>query len=471
MKGNEFVKHISNVAYGSTLKVVSRINSVNCKEWEAEKQLFEGNSKLLKSQKAVRFYVEDKNPSYNLHHYHIGHIDFRPKMESICDAYLPVPPQNNFYVTCKKSFKSDDPFNPTILTVPYKTPNPKLSLCSPPTIWILLRILSSELSKEYISMREILDSLPQGSTLSPISSDSYRDLCIKHKLSPYFYIGTRMKKFYETIEKEIESRNNDYLLQSLYDSLRNYSGDSESFIMNSDLLYSYIESEIPVFLTFKAEDLGEELNYNGEPVDEYHSVVAIGHTLDDNGNVPEFIIHDVSYSPFVKISRNFIDEKLVDAMVVLPEDIMIRFEHLMSHNFSSELFGKIVKQILPLFSSEEIDILFSSGKIQIRPFLMSSQRIKFWFTNKYIYENDVCDLYSKADFPKYVWFFELRNPELSDNYKCSGHFVFDATMDSSFKSLVLVNLPTFRLWYRNGRIYSRSFDEPSFSSLKIFRSP
>ncbi len=423
MSIREVFDGINEKSYDGNLEIINEIASVNCKEWEEErKYLLDENDEFFPM--ATRFYVrikDDEGDELN-GHYHKGHIDFRSISDSISDAFLPIPKRNNFFVTCGKSYKSDDPFHPTIITVPYATPTKEISRCSPASLWIVLTTLSYEFGKEYLSLIKINNHLSDESIRKDVGINEYHKLFEDMGYFEHFYVGKKIYQFHNS--------------------------DNENFdeaIMDSELLYAYIESEIPVYLVFKWNDLREELGC-GNPSEDYHTVVAIGHTLDETGNVSKFIIHDVSCGPFLEISKKMVDENLQEATVLLPKDIKIRYE-----------------SILDLLRKR----IFKNIFVYYRPFLMRSQRIKFWYTNKHLYPLAVQSMYSQADFPRYVWVFEISTPELKKNNKCTGQIIFDATKSND--NIVLINFPKYRSWYNNGKFMEKHVENPEFESFHLFR--
>ena len=489
-KTRRLIDHISSVSYEDALENINIVLSVNCKEWEEEKKYLEEESfnklndevSILSTLPATRYYFTIDKDQANGKHLHEGHIDFRPT-GTISDAFLPIPKKDRFFVTCKKPYKSDDPFNPIILTVPYTTPEAKLklSLCSPSTLWIVLATLCNELGKEYVSLREINNNLQPRSIGGAVGLREYTNLFEKYHFTTHYYLGAKKKKYYEYLEKKrcewkkaldpIDPINFE-LINDLYNYYIESEVDQNFTPMNSKILYAYVESEIPVYLVFDADSLAEELGYKDTPVDYYHSVVAIGHTLDEKNNLLNFIIHDVNHSPFVEISEKFVNENLYEAAVLLPKEVKIKYEYFLQNSEKSDfamyskMFEKIIFTALGAFIDEKISVNYS---LKIRPLLMRSQRIKFWFTNKTLYPPAVCDMYSKADFPPYVWFFEIWNLDLEGSRKCIGHIVFDATITKSSIGLVLINFPKLRVWSQNNEKINVPSETPTFDYLYPFK--
>lgn len=471
----DLIDRINEASYEGKLRVKNIIESINCKEWESEKSFFKIkfiNEKIPEmieksSQMATRYYLEIEGNENSEKHIHNGHIDFRPISTTISDAFLPIPESTSSFITCKKSYKSDDPFNPTIITVPYAIPDRDISLCSPSSLWIVLTTLASELGKDYLSLVDINNCLPTGSGSKPIGLKDYATLFEKINLSQHFYIGKKKKEFYNNCEKQIIEcenclskiyKNEGCILKHFYDLYRKHQKDYETPIMDWRVLYSYIESEIPVYLVFDYDDLKEEIHYKGEPLpnESYHSIVAIGHTLDENGSCSHFIVHDVNHAPFIKISKRMIDENLLEAIVLLPPNTC-RFDDAL----------EVLKKTAKIYNEIE-NILRDSSHIILRPFLMRSQRVKFWYTNKELYSPKICQMYSHADFPKYVWVFEISTPELNKEHQCIGQIIVDANISDTV-GLVLVNLPKYRFWYQNKISEDEIMEKPSFKSLPLFR--
>jgi|GEM_PF-2608710 len=453
--------HINKKSFKGNLEIVNEIKSVNCKEWEAERKYLE----MVEGKRfpmATRYYVKIKNLDgiKAEGHYHTGHIDFRSISPSISDAFLPIPRKERFYVTCQKSYKSDDPFNPTVLTVPYATPTREFSFCSPASMWIVLTTLSYEFGKEYLSLVAINNCLSNKSAGGAVELKEYNKLFNNFNYSPNYYLGKKKQEYYEACEGQIskcEKNDPDCSIGSFYWMYRETQEDINELLLDWEVLYAYIESEIPVYLVFKWNDLRKRLNC-GKPDEDYHSVVAIGHTLDEKSNVSNFIIHDVSCAPFLEIPKDMIDNELYEALVILPSDVTIRYEKVQI------ILSKIIKMYNTIFDT----ILEGGSKLFSRPFLMRSQRIKFWYMNN-IYPTEVREMYSKADFPPYVWVFEIRTPKLKEKDRCIGQIIIDATKPEESMGLVLMNFPKFRLWYENKVMMEPPIEKAAFEDLPLFR--
>lgn len=268
--------------------------------------------------------------------------------------------------------------------------------------------------------------------------NDYSKLLKKLKYSKHFYTGKKKKEIVKKLEKNLD----------------------EPF-MDSEALYAYLESEIPVYLVFKWNDLRKELKC-GKPSKDCHTVVAIGHTMNKNGIVSKFIIHDVSCAPFLEISKKMVDNNLLEALVLLPKDVNMRYENV------RRVLIKIIMMYTTLFDniSKENQII-----IHYRPFLMRSQRIKFWYTNKELYPTSVRSMFSQADFPRYVWVFEIGTPELKKKNRCIGQIIIDASKPKKGMGLVLMNFPKFRLWSQNNELCEESLETPIFEDLPLFRDP
>lgn len=486
---NKIFNKINNISYGGNLIVISQIKSINCKEWEKEKEFFRSNlldksielknfwsrydrrhfrTKNIKrsnEKTATRYYVKDNSKSCLLSHTHEGHIDVRPISNTFSDAFLPLPNKNNFFVTCKKSYKSDDPRKPTIITVPYSTPDDRIALCSPASMWITLSTVTYDLGIEYISLVDVVKKLPVETIGQEVKTTDYSVFSNSLDFDFCYYLGTATKKRWDNAEKILLDKQCDCPIETLFHNLRCKKNEK---VMDSEILYAYIESEIPVYLVFKVDDLNQETVYKSYHKsqnittlknDDLHAVVAIGHTLSAKGDILNFIIHDVGFAPFIEISKNCVDKKLEDAIVVLPKEIY-RYELI------KDLFQKILKEIAG--SNFEILTLIQESNFIFRPYLMSSQRIKFWFTNEW-YPHEIRELFAKAEFPKYAWVFEISNNKQKTESKCLGHIIINA--DRSVKQTVCcINLPDFQLYYVNKELQKKPFKKRIYTSIPIFKS-
>lgn len=495
MDAEKVISNISSRAYDEKLRIVNTVKSVNCKEWENEKKLLrelEHEKKILDRQNtdtmittskmATRYYLQIEYDSDQIPKgIAIGHADFRPDYNSISDAFLPIPQNKNYVITCKKAYKTEDPARPFIVTVPYTMLDPHISLCSPPSIWIVLAILDAEFRKESISLYEIIKNLPINRRKpSPLNIKDFFKLFDKYDYLPHVYIGNKLKRTYDNCDKIISECPNKNIKHKCHEILNIlYKAHTREHdlnilpIMDSKVLFSYIGSEIPVYLHFLTRDLKEELKYTGDiNNEEFHSVVAIGYNLDENYNVSDFIVHDVGFSPFVKISKKFVDTKLINSLVLLPNDMRIRFE------VYENQIGKLKKYLHNFDECFEED-----SNPKFRSYLMSSQKIKFWFTNSMLYPLEICEMYSQADFPKYVWLFELNFSERGDSTTCRAHIIFDATLNNDIdpyidpddcltsSGIILAIFPKFNFSIQNGKKVKSHRNKPIYEFLHAFKTP
>jgi len=478
----DLINRISSIAYDEKLKTTLIIKSINCREWEKEKKIFErykvpegylSDDDIKKT--ATRFYVEvqSESPKENKH-VHLGHFDFRPTSATICDAFLPIPENSDFFITCQKTYKSDDFENPSISTVPYIMPDGRLGCCAPASLWIILTTLANELGLQYYSLSDIAMNLPK----DDFSKNGIRDfeaLLRKINYRYYYHYGINKRDDLQKIAEKLQNKpagECDCPLSELFGLIRR---DSQNMsLMDSDTLYAYIESEIPVYLVFDFKDLltlpvyskwkqSEEEENTEEKPRSHHAIVAIGHTLNKKGEL-DFIIHDVDLSPFVIISQDFINKNLKEALVVLPEDIV-------HYTFIKKTFEKLLPDLLRI--DNHLNSLLPINELKIRPFLMRSQRIKFWFTDKKKYpSNEIRQMFSVAEFPKYVWVFELSNNKTREKNQSLGHIIFNASVLAKELTPVLITSPNYLLWYENGNLQDSSKDIPdSFydDGLPLFR--
>jgi len=453
---DEIIQEFSDTGYQGELKQVKVIQSVNCKEWEKEKQ------EIIKTETpgtyfhhakikdmATRFYVTVEKKSKKSFQHH-GHFDFRPISNTISDAFLPIPKKENFFVTCRKPYRSDDFENPSIITVPYTQPDENLGCCAPACLWIMLTTMANELGSNYISLTDIIKNLPKKDGTSPVAIHEFTKILKKIKTPYYYYHG--QKGMLELSPKK--SRRKGKVCETTCQ------------IMDSKILYSYIESEIPVYLVFKLDDLLKLPIYSSDtpPNGAYHSVVAIGHTMDEGGNCGDFIIHDVSRSPFITIPAEYVDEHLYEALVLLPEKTL-QYD-VIKKNLSDAIKIFLLNNKMLLGPSTSIE------KIKIRPFLMRSQRVKFWFSNQHRYPPLVADAISNADFPHYVWMIEISSDVVKKANHSLGSIIFNGESPDNPNrnpTITMMISPEYIMYYKNEKPVEFRYKDPIFSSLPIFR--
>lgn len=228
-------------------------------------------------------------------------------------------------------------------------------------------------------------------------------------------------------------------------------------IMDSEVLCSYVESEIPVYLGFNCNDVRGKIKC-GKNCKDYHSFIAVDCIAGKDGNVSHFIIYDDICASYVEISTEMINENLHEAVVLFPENIHMRYE--------------IVLDVLPkIINARTINKSIKDGaKIIFRSFLMRSQRVKYWYTNKELYPPEIQSLYLQADFPRYVWVFEIGIQELAENNRCIGQIIIDASKPEENIGLVLMNFPEYRLWHQNKELKVKLVENPTYKDFSLYRS-
>ncbi len=367
----------------------------------------------------------------------IGVIDFRTQSESsfVCEAYLPIPKtlkamqgeesvakdSDEIFCSCARMCSLKD-FGVDIKCVPFFMPDGKLSVCAQAAMKTIIAHLSREFDAPNISMPQIQKKISEG---DPFGSDGLTAGMVHRGLSE---ISGKVLYYIGRANPEIEN--------------------SSEHKMDSSNLYAYIESELPVYLVFKTEDLW----WWGDQGDEtYHAIVGIGHTLDENGRLDYFITHDVSYGPYRLLPVDTVNEKLCEAIVVLPPKVNVGFENAYLSmkssvfEFNDLLKGKL-KRDLTLDVREEIE----NGEVVFRSMLVSSTKVKEWYsdpTDFYGVRKTTRDVYIYAELPTYSWLFELKEKGRRDN-RNFAQILINATEGSP--KPCLINFPDGALRYKNG---------------------
>ncbi|WP_456475494.1 hypothetical protein [Candidatus Pyrohabitans sp.] len=368
----------------------------------------------------------------------IGVIDLRAHSEAsfVCEAYLPIPKtlkamqgeelmvkdSDEIFCSCARMYSLRD-FGVDIECVPFFMPDGKLSACAQAAMKTMVTHFSREFDTPNISMPQIQKKVSEGDPFGSYGLTAgmvYRGFSeISGKV--LYYIGRE--------NPEIESF-------------------PEYQRMDSSNLYAYIESELPVYLVFKTKDLW----WWDEQGDEtYHAIVGIGHTLDENGRLDYFIAHDVSYGPYRLLPVDTVDEKLVEAIVVLPPKVNVRFENAyFSMIFSAFGLNDLLKEKLKRDLTLDVREKIENGEVVFRSMLVSSTKVKEWYsdpTDFYGVRKTTRDVYISAELPTYSWLFELKEKGRRDN-RNFAQILINATEGSP--KPCLINFPDGALRYRSG---------------------
>lgn len=456
--------HLNKKVYNNELIKTNHVKSIHCIEWGHHFKYLEKINYLRHLQNRIdAFRIIDTTERIHFEYPHKetkfeGHIDFRVIDDevTISDAFLPVPNEigtNNphdklsstselkikrkdIWITCQKRYLSDDPKNCGILTVPYTQPDGITSLCSPVTMWIMLRVLCKSFNKEYVSLQEIVSNLPEcnesiqnnkNGNDNGVSINQYFPFLTLKNFDALLYQGKRNSELYR--EKCPSNFSGNCRLKEEHN--KRFCGP----IMDWETAYAYVESEFPVYGVFETEELLSDSKKNQQ----CHTVAIIGHTMFEN-EVNGFIYHDVSGLPFSFMSKERFQSKLIESLVVVPKEIVVRYEDALKSM-------KIIKDKLMLGEDSE--------KLFYRAILLQSQKIKYWFSH-HTEDTKISAMYSECVLPKYSWMFELRKSDQKENMTFA-QILIDATSYMKFNNgeylpaHVLINHPNERRWNKNGK--------------------
>lgn len=368
----------------------------------------------------------------------IGVVDLRGNSEAfeVCEAYLPVPKtlkgKTNGVITTKNSdeifcscarvyFLRD--LSVGVECVPFFMPDGKLSACAQAAMKIIVEHMSREFSISSLSMPQIQKKISEG--------DPFGSYGLTASMVYKGFSGICGRVLYYTGSANPELSNSPY-----------------SHRMCSDNLYAYIESELPVYLVFKTKDLWW---WDERGDDTYHAIVGIGHTLDDSGRLDFFICHDVSNGPYKLLSTEIINEKLYEAIVVLPPKVNVTFEDAYRNMILSAVnFNELLRKKLNGRLSIDVRHMIESKNVVFRSMLVSSTKVKEWYsdpTGSYSVSESTKELYRDAELPTYSWLFELKEKGRADN-RNFAQILINATEGSP--KPCLINFPDGYLRYRCG---------------------
>lgn len=409
---------------------IEELKCVNNIEWEEELPYYSRDIKFPRLMPGVTRKIFKIGKEF-------GIIDLRNATEScdLCEAYLPLPEKiqakpngevvtltNNIFCSCARTYMLRD-FGIGINCVPYFMPDGKISACAQSAIKIVVKHFANEFDSSNFTMPQI-QKLAAG---DPYGSGGLYSSQVARALSNiggmvFLYQG---KKHEDRVSGRTTGR--------------------EGY-MDSPVLHAYIESELPVYLVFNTSDLWW---WRESTEHDFHSLVGIGHSLDENGNLDFFLVHDVSDSPYRPLSAKIVDECLYESVVVLPKGVNVRFENAFTAMLNSaSLMDEFVKQkVTPPIDFKK---MLQDDKIVFRTMLVTSTKIKEWYTdqtNFYGVRAITKKIYADAELPPYVWLFELKDKDRRDNINFA-QVLINATEGAP--KLSLINFPGGALKYRDG---------------------
>ena len=268
-------------------------------------------------------------------------------------------------------------------------------------------------------------------------------------------------------------------------------------ISADQIIYSYIESGLPVFIIF-GTDTGD-----GNIA---HVVTVIGHDFNPDSWWPEaekdyysrifqgklgylksiawvdFIIHDDNYGPFLTLPKEFLkvdiadkiavkNSRILEIIVPFRKDISIYSEKAEALAFKA-LQYKIIKDFVTnnasLFSDDTKGwqkMLYSHlGKenIALRTFLVKSKELasKYFEKNSRKLAHNITEIYRKeiGPLPELVWFIEISIPEIfaHGRYRL-GEVIIDPTINISnieefIKAVKYIHIPGIQCWFCGEKI-------------------
>ncbi|KXB07763.1 hypothetical protein AKJ51_00180 [candidate division MSBL1 archaeon SCGC-AAA382A20] len=400
----DFFEKINNTIYSSNLNLENETFGALDENWYEEyTQLYKDNPKAKSYAKRLNLSqciinlrsIIPRNPS--------GHTE---PCSNISETYLKPPSQmsedNNFYIKC---LGNHEVYGSEVNCVPYINPNPYFGVCAQAALWICFKILEKRygISSSSYTLPEIQDmafNTPFSDSIGLVFPHISRIFKMNHCQS-FVYNNTKM-------------------------------GLSDEEMI--DIIYAYIESELPVILGIDVS----ELDWWGEVEEDYHAIVLIGHTMDEStGKIDGFILHDESKYPYLTIDiENLlrawdIPDKAKDspevnhrvAVVGTPPAIKFGYEAALDHQ-------------------TQLEILYEQGKIETNefnlwPILIPSGVFSLWW--------DTLE-YKNQEFGEFV---ENKMRELWEDVKLNNRYIWALRMFESnekrletskeFKGLLLVD--------------------------------
>ncbi len=404
--------------------------------WTKEHELF--YSEQPKSRPYVKrlFFKDGKTP--------YGFVHLRPVSDcsKVTETYL-IPPKemngnNTHFIKCMSKFEE---YGECVECVPFIMPETILGMCAHGSIWICLKILENKsIGKTKACNIPFIQSLASGRPFADHEGLLFVQIARLLRMCNCF-------SFY-TINVE----------HNLSDSQLLFT------------LYSYVESGLPVIIGVDVKDL----KWWKPTKSGYHSIVIIGHTMNENG-IDGFIVHDESTYPYQILTNDELldafhtidsgDVKIREFVVAVPPEVGLSFEVAFTE-FRG--FYQILDD-LKLIDWDKNNIK------SIRPMLISSDElINLIFSETYINNHvDNLELVIRImrlfESRTYLWviFFYQSVAEQSEQ-KDVGFYLTDSTLQSDLR-LIFLKEEKKILYFLKGKLSSIEYDTRGTPRTKVIR--
>lgn len=266
-----FLSKINSSTYNGNLKIQKVIVGAFDRNWIKEYEHFYSKQPFATPYVKRIFLKDGKSKGF-------CHIRSISDSSRLSETYLSPPnhmtARNKYYLKCLGKYSE---YGHKIKCVPYIMPETVFGMCIHASIWICLKILENMSNGEV----KIID-IPKIQTLA--TGHPFTD-----KEGLPFRKTTRMLRMCNTNAFYISNVNQN-----------NRFSDDEML----SIIYAYVESGLPVIIGADTK----KLPWCGTSESEYHTIVAIGHTM-NNDDVDGFIFHDESFLPYQVLTN----QQLLDA--------------------------------------------------------------------------------------------------------------------------------------------------------------
>jgi len=391
----------------------------DCLEWNAEWEIFYKNLYIPKKALKFDFYTNEKE--------YLGYLILRPSSGKICDSFIRIPTKtaekSSYFITCKNSFQGiEGNF--------FIQQDGKTGVCAHACLAMISKNLSEKTGKTPLTFREIRNF--SGNLHIPAPGLNINEV------------------------------NNIIKGMGYYPQCYDYFGEETMLYEPDEIIYQYIESQIPVYVGLRLDELG-------------HAIMVVGHTFDSNAWWPEamldyykhkkryyfksaiftdFIIQDDNFGPYLTVPRNFFSRENVSKIIVpLSESLPLRAEQIEESIVYSFLKISNFHEKMKQHRTTWTDVYFhhlAEDKIVLRTFLIkrnefiesirisnAAQSIKTFYTHP-------SSLFSEmtSDIPNF-WLIEISIPEffIHKHYRL-GEAIINPYEENWEKAILSIHLPS-----------------------------
>lgn len=288
-----------------------------------------GDAKIEESIERFSIYINSKKDDFSTGF--IGYVDITP-LGDICDAFIKpplwmIPPR--YYLTCEKKYYPETTLRfkeseiDEIKCTPYVNIGgirAEIGVCAQYAVRMALMIMS--LSKapsvpelNFEANQTTLSGGIEREQSAGWNGQEIQKIIERNKYGAFLYARYKCPKCQKIV------------LNLICEHCRTPINDRPNSQPSIENIYAYVESGIPVILGVQNT---KWLSW-WEDGDVPHALVAIGHTMTEDGGIDGLIVHDESRYPYQVLKEPLkegkrLEDIIINAVVPIPREVIVDYE-------------------------------------------------------------------------------------------------------------------------------------------------